>query len=139
MKRIKLTFAGLTIEFTDRNRALERVEECVEGVVSQPIVVYGPEGCGKSAWVSPRQLFVLAPGFPGSARVFTASQPGLSGLHVTPKPLLRVESRSSSIKTHHQLGTHGKTNKFKPTTCNNPQLTTSNYRSVTGLDKSPSR
>ena len=49
MKRIKLTFAGLTIEFTDRNRALERVEEWVKGVISQPIVVYGPEGCGKSA------------------------------------------------------------------------------------------
>jgi dephospho-CoA kinase len=51
LKRIKLTFAGLTIEFTDRSRALERVEEWVEGVISQPIVVYGPEGCGKSAWL----------------------------------------------------------------------------------------
>jgi dephospho-CoA kinase len=30
---------------------LKQVVEWVEGVITQPIVVYGPEGCGKSAWL----------------------------------------------------------------------------------------
>ena len=51
-----------------------------------------------SSRVSPRQSLVnsckqfgyifLASGFPDSVRVFIASLPGLSGLHLTPKPLI---------------------------------------------------
>jgi len=73
------------------------------------------------------------PRFPGSARAFTASQAGLSGLHVTPKPLIRAENSSSSSKTHYsQVNTYRETSKFKLPTRNNSQLATSNYRSVTG-------
>jgi hypothetical protein len=34
------------------------------------------------------EYIFLAPGFPGSVRVFIASLPGLSGLNLTPKPLI---------------------------------------------------
>jgi len=49
--RVRLRFADLTIEFVDREKALRRVEEWVKGVLAQPVVVFGPEGCGKSAWL----------------------------------------------------------------------------------------
>jgi dephospho-CoA kinase len=49
--RVRLRFADFTIEFVDRVRGIKQVVEWVEGVITQPIVVYGPEGCGKSAWL----------------------------------------------------------------------------------------
>ena len=52
MKRIKLLFAsGLEIEFVDRDLGLRRVVEWAEKGVSDVKVVFGPEGCGKSAWL----------------------------------------------------------------------------------------
>ena len=51
MGRVKLRFAGLEVEFVDRVRGIQQVIDWVEGVVIQPIVVFGPEGCGKSAWL----------------------------------------------------------------------------------------
>jgi len=52
VKRVKLPFAsGLTIEFTDRERALDQVREFAEKGTPYPVVVYGPEGCGKTAWL----------------------------------------------------------------------------------------
>jgi len=52
MKRIRLPFApGLAIEFTDRERALDQVRELAEKGTGYPIVVFGPEGCGKTAWL----------------------------------------------------------------------------------------
>jgi len=72
--------------------------------------------------------------FPGSVRVFIASLPGLSGLHVTQKPLIRVGDSNLCPKTHHpQENTRGEVNKFKPAIYNYPQLTTTNYRSVIGF------
>jgi hypothetical protein len=47
------------------------------------------------------EYVVLASGFPRLARVFTASLPGLSGLHVTLEPLICIEDDNSNIKTHH--------------------------------------
>ena len=52
MKKVKLSFArGLEVEFTDRGRAIKQVEEFAEKGTRYPIVVFGPEGCGKSAWL----------------------------------------------------------------------------------------
>jgi hypothetical protein len=52
MKRVKLPFApGLEVEFTDRDRALRQVEELAERGTRFPVVVFGPEGCGKTAWL----------------------------------------------------------------------------------------
>jgi len=68
-----------------------------------------PRGNQLRIAVNSCEYFVLASGFPGSVRVFIASLPGLSGLHLTPKPLIFIESCSSSSKTHHpQLDIHRK-------------------------------
>ncbi|MEL9989906.1 MAG: ATP-binding protein [Thermoproteus sp.] len=49
MKRVKLPFAGREVEFVDREVALKQFEELAERGTRFPLVVYGPEGCGKSA------------------------------------------------------------------------------------------
>jgi hypothetical protein len=52
MRRVKLSFAaGVEVEFTDRDRAIQQVEELAERGTRLPIVVFGPEGCGKTAWL----------------------------------------------------------------------------------------
>jgi len=85
-------------------------------------------------WVVANTLS-LAPGFPGSARVFIASLPGLSGLHVTQKPLICAKDGDSSSKTHPlQQSTRKDAKKFKPAIHNYPQLTATNHRSVTGFN-----
>jgi energy-coupling factor transporter ATP-binding protein EcfA2 len=50
--KIKFLFTPeLEIEFTDREKALKQVEELAAKGTRYPIVVFGPEGCGKSAWL----------------------------------------------------------------------------------------
>jgi energy-coupling factor transporter ATP-binding protein EcfA2 len=49
MRRVKLRLAGLEVEFADRERALQQVLEWAEKGTWHPIVVFGPEGCGKTA------------------------------------------------------------------------------------------
>jgi energy-coupling factor transporter ATP-binding protein EcfA2 len=52
MRRLKLQLApGLEVEFADRDRALQQVLEWSERGTRFPIVVFGPEGCGKTAWL----------------------------------------------------------------------------------------
>ena len=52
MRRVRLPFApGLEVEFTDRARAVEQVRELAERGTRYPVVVFGPEGCGKTAWL----------------------------------------------------------------------------------------
>jgi energy-coupling factor transporter ATP-binding protein EcfA2 len=51
MKRVELGFADLKVEFTDRDRAIRQVEEWSERGTWHPVVVFGPEGCGKTAWL----------------------------------------------------------------------------------------
>jgi dephospho-CoA kinase len=52
VRRVKLKFTpDLEVEFTDRDRALKQVYELAEKGTASPVVVYGPEGCGKSAWL----------------------------------------------------------------------------------------
>jgi len=61
VRRVILRFADFTIEFVDRDRGIKQVKEWVEGVITQPIVVFGPEGCGKSAWL--RQVAEVLRGY----------------------------------------------------------------------------
>jgi replication-associated recombination protein RarA len=52
LKRVKLSFAkGLEVEFADGGRAIKQVEEFAEKGTRYPVVVFGPEGCGKSSWL----------------------------------------------------------------------------------------
>jgi GTPase SAR1 family protein len=52
VKRVRLSFVpGLEVEFVDRDRAIQQVIEWSERSTRFPIVVYGPEGCGKTAWL----------------------------------------------------------------------------------------
>jgi hypothetical protein len=51
MNRVKLRFADLEIEFTDRDRGIRQIYEWVERGIRFPLVVFGPEGCGKTAWL----------------------------------------------------------------------------------------
>jgi len=49
VRRVKLRFADRETEFVDRDVALKQVEELAERGTRFPIVIYGPEGCGKTA------------------------------------------------------------------------------------------
>jgi len=50
MGRVRLPFLpNLEVEFTDRDRAIRQVEELAVKGTAFPMVIYGPEGCGKSA------------------------------------------------------------------------------------------
>ena len=51
VKKIKLNLANIQVEFTDREQALKRMEEWAEEGMVNVQVIYGPEGCGKSAWL----------------------------------------------------------------------------------------
>jgi len=52
MKRVRLPFApGLEVEFADRDRGVQQTLEWGERGTRSPIVVFGPEGCGKTAWL----------------------------------------------------------------------------------------
>jgi len=59
VKRIKVSFAGLEVEFVDRERALAQIRDLGERGTFPVYVVYGPEGCGKTAF-----LKLLPPSFP---------------------------------------------------------------------------
>jgi predicted AAA+ superfamily ATPase len=51
-KKVKLLFTPeLEIEFIDREKALKQVEELAAKGTRYPIVIFGPEGCGKTAWL----------------------------------------------------------------------------------------
>ena len=49
--------SGVKTEFTDRDRALAQVVEWAEKSTRWPVVVFGPEGCGKTAFL--RQASVM--------------------------------------------------------------------------------
>ncbi|MFP3252347.1 MAG: ATP-binding protein [Thermoproteus sp.] len=52
MRRITLNLLpGLEVEFVDRDRALAQVVEWAEKSTRWPVVVFGPEGCGKTAFL----------------------------------------------------------------------------------------
>ncbi len=49
VKRVRIPFAGREVEFVDREAALRQLGELAEGGTWWPLVIYGPEGCGKTA------------------------------------------------------------------------------------------
>jgi chromosomal replication initiation ATPase DnaA len=52
VKRIKVEIApGVETEFVDRDRALVQVVEWAEKSTRWPVVIFGPEGCGKTAFM----------------------------------------------------------------------------------------
>jgi len=52
VRRIALKLApGVETEFVDRDRALAQVVEWAEKSTRFPVVIFGPEGCGKSAFL----------------------------------------------------------------------------------------
>ena len=52
MRRIALKLVpGVETEFVDRDRALAQVVEWAEKSTRFPVVIFGPEGCGKSAFL----------------------------------------------------------------------------------------
>ncbi len=52
MKRIKVEIApGVKTEFVDRDRALAQVVEWAKRGTRFPVVIFGPEGCGKTAFL----------------------------------------------------------------------------------------
>jgi energy-coupling factor transporter ATP-binding protein EcfA2 len=64
IERVKLSFVpGLEVEFSDRNRAIRQVIEWSEKSTAYPVVVFGPEGCGKTAWLKQASLILEKQGF----------------------------------------------------------------------------
>jgi hypothetical protein len=64
VKRVRLKFApGLEVEFVDRDRAVEQVYEFAEKGTRTPVVVFGPEGCGKTAWFKQAAEILREQGF----------------------------------------------------------------------------
>jgi hypothetical protein len=51
VRRAAVKFANLDIEFTDRDRAIGQVAEWGGEGTLRPVVIYGPEGCGKTAFL----------------------------------------------------------------------------------------
>jgi hypothetical protein len=51
VKKVKLDFADFKVEFCDREGALKQVEEFARRGTRFPVVVFGPEGCGKTSWL----------------------------------------------------------------------------------------
>ena len=52
MRRVRLPFVpGLDVEFVDRDRAIEQVMDWADRGTRFPVVIHGPEGCGKSAFL----------------------------------------------------------------------------------------
>jgi hypothetical protein len=52
VKRIKVEIApGVETEFVDRDRALAQIAEWAEKSTRWPVVIFGPEGCGKTAFL----------------------------------------------------------------------------------------
>jgi len=49
MRRTKINFTNQEIEFVDRDVALKQIEEFAERGTYPVYVIYGPEGCGKTA------------------------------------------------------------------------------------------
>ena len=49
MSKVRVRFAGREVEFVDRETALRQLDELAERGTWRPLVVYGPEGCGKTA------------------------------------------------------------------------------------------
>ena len=64
VNRVKLLFIpGLEVEFVNRDRGIKQIIEWSERSTRFPIVVFGPEGCGKTAWLKQAALVLRDLGF----------------------------------------------------------------------------
>jgi len=64
MGRVKLRFTrDLEVEFKDRDRALQQVERIAEKGTLFPIVIYGPEGCGKTSLLKQAEVVLEEHGY----------------------------------------------------------------------------
>ena len=64
MNRVKLLFIpGLEVEFVNRDRGIKQIIEWSVKSTRFPIVVFGPEGCGKTAWLKQAALVLRDLGF----------------------------------------------------------------------------
>jgi len=58
MKRVRISFAGLEAWFVDRERALSQIKELAERGTFPVYVIYGPEGCGKTAFLKQARVIL---------------------------------------------------------------------------------
>ncbi len=58
MKRISITFAGQEIEFVDREVAIRQIRQFAEEGTYPVYVIYGPEGCGKTAFLQQAKVIL---------------------------------------------------------------------------------
>jgi len=49
LKKVKPFAPGLEVEFIDREKGIEQIFERAERGTWKPVVVFGPEGCGKTS------------------------------------------------------------------------------------------
>ncbi len=64
MRRILLQLTpGISVEFTDRDTALKQLEEFTERGTRFPVVIFGPEGCGKSAFLRQAAFMLKEAGY----------------------------------------------------------------------------
>jgi len=78
-----VSFADRRIEFVDRDTAIEQIERIAERGTRFPIVIYGPEGCGKTAFL--RQ-----------AKIILEEESGYSVVHLNPSEEVPGEGFSVS-------------------------------------------
>jgi len=61
-RKVRLRFArDVEVTFADRWRALRQIEGFADGGTWKPVVIYGPEGCGKTALF--KQAFEILEGY----------------------------------------------------------------------------
>jgi AAA+ ATPase superfamily predicted ATPase len=64
MRRIKLVFTrDVEIDFSDREKALKQIYEISEKGTSYPLIIYGPEGCGKTSLLKQAAEILREQGF----------------------------------------------------------------------------
>ena len=64
LRRVKLRFLGsLEITFVDREAGIRQIEELAARGTQYPLVVYGPEGCGKTAFLRQAALMLEDMGY----------------------------------------------------------------------------
>ena len=64
MRKIKLVFTrDVEIDFSDREKALKQIYEVSEKGTSYPLIIYGPEGCGKTSLLKQAAEILREQGF----------------------------------------------------------------------------
>jgi len=87
VKKARLSFADINIVFADREIALRQIRELAERGTYPVYIVYGPEGCGKTAFFK-------------QAKIVLEEEFGYNVVYVNPlaRRLEEVMDYSSSLK-----------------------------------------